>query len=65
MCIRDSLPEAAWPVFSLSTVGFDLNDLVRMAVDLLFDRIAAPEAEYRTQYVTSYFVTRSSLPVGP
>ncbi|MGN0096038.1 MAG: LacI family DNA-binding transcriptional regulator [Corynebacterium sp.] len=58
----DDLPEAAWPVFSLSTVGFDLNELVRSAVDLLFDRITAPEAEYRTRHVTSYFVTRSSLP---
>jgi LacI family transcriptional regulator len=60
----DDLPEAAWPVFSLSTVGFDLSELVRTAVDLLFERIEAPESEYRTRYVTSYFVTRSSLPAG-
>ncbi|WP_339996490.1 LacI family DNA-binding transcriptional regulator [Corynebacterium sp. USCH3] len=58
----DDLPEAAWPVFSLSTVGFDLNELVRTAVDLLFDRIAAPDSEYSTRHVASYFVTRSSLP---
>lgn len=58
----DDLPEASWPVFSLSTVGFDLNALARTAVDLLFDRIADGEADYRTVELPSYYVHRESLP---
>lgn len=58
----DDLPEAKWPIFSLSTVGFDLEKLAAVAVDLLFERIENPEADFKTVELPSYYVTRKSLP---
>lgn len=58
----DDLPEASWPVFCLSTVGFDLAELASTAVDLLFDRLRNPEGEFQTVELPSYFVARETLP---
>ena len=57
----DDLPEAAWPVFSLATVSFDLEELVRSAVELIYTRIEQPEAPFREIVLPTTFVHRSSL----
>jgi len=57
----DDLPEAAWPVFSLATVGFDLEKLVSSAVELIYSRIEHPDAPYREIVLPTTFVHRASL----
>lgn len=59
----DNLPEAAWPVFSLATVGFDLDRLVNSAVELIYERIKEPDAPVREIVLPTTFIHRASL--GP
>lgn len=59
----DDLPEASWPVFSIATVRFDLDELTKQAVDLLVERIAHPDAPFQRVTLPTSFVRRRSLSV--
>lgn len=57
----DDLPEASWPVFSLTTVAFDLPGMAARAAQLVADRIAAPERPFEHVEFPSELVVRSSV----
>lgn len=57
----DDLPEAAWPIVDLATVGFDIAGMARAAADLIVRRIEQPDAELERQQFASSFRLRRTL----
>ncbi|WP_309103325.1 LacI family DNA-binding transcriptional regulator [Microbacterium sp.] len=57
----DDLPEAAWPIVDLATVGFDIAGMARAAADLIVRRIEDPDAELERERFTSSFRLRRTL----
>lgn len=61
----DNLPEAAWPIIDLATIGYDIAGMARAAADLIVRRIEAPEAERENTPFESVFVFRRTLAEAP
>ncbi|MEN0022510.1 MAG: LacI family DNA-binding transcriptional regulator [Microbacterium sp.] len=61
----DDLPEAAWPIIDLATVGYDIVGMARAAADLVVRRIEDPSAEIRTSGFASTFIARRTLAPAP
>jgi len=59
----DDLPEAAWPIIDLATVGFDIAGMASASADLVVRRIEHPEAELERAVFASSFHPRRTL--GP
>jgi LacI family transcriptional regulator len=59
----DDLPEAAWPIIDLATVGFDIAGMASASADLVVRRIEHPDAELERTVFTSSFHPRRTL--GP
>jgi LacI family transcriptional regulator len=59
----DDLPEAAWPIIDLATVGFDIAGMASASADLVVRRIEHPEAELERAVFASSFHLRRTL--GP
>ncbi|WEK61750.1 MAG: LacI family DNA-binding transcriptional regulator [Candidatus Microbacterium colombiense] len=57
----DDLPEAAWPIVDLATVGYDIAGMASAAADLIVRRIEDREAPIENQRFASAFVPRSTL----
>ena len=57
----DDLPEAAWPIIDLSTIGYDITGMARAAADLIVRRIEHPDAERSELRFESSFVARSTV----
>ncbi|OAN33440.1 LacI family DNA-binding transcriptional regulator [Microbacterium sp. H83] len=57
----DDLPEAAWPIIDLATVGYDIAGMARAAADLIVRRIEDPTAAREHTRFESTFVPRSTL----
>ncbi|MFJ4998579.1 LacI family DNA-binding transcriptional regulator [Microbacterium sp. NPDC088619] len=57
----DDLPEAAWPIIDLATIGYDIAGMARTAADLIVRRIEDPQAELEKTRFESVFVSRSTL----
>lgn len=60
----DDLPEAAWPIIDLATVGYDIAGMARAAADLIVRRIEQPDAERESTRFESAFVPRRTLAVA-
>jgi LacI family transcriptional regulator len=61
----DDLPEAAWPIIDLATVGYDIVGMARAAADLIVRRIEDPDAEIRMSGFVSTFIPRRTLAPAP
>ena len=61
----DDLPEAAWPIIDLATVGYDIAGMARAAADLIVRRIENPDAERESTRFESAFVPRRTLTDAP
>lgn len=61
----DDLPEAAWPIIDLATVGYDIAGMARAAADLVVRRIEDPDAELQMAGFASAFVARRTLAAAP
>ncbi|WP_334149750.1 LacI family DNA-binding transcriptional regulator [Microbacterium sp.] len=61
----DDLPEAAWPIIDLATVGYDIAGMARAAADLIVRRIENPDAERESTRFESAFVPRRTLTAAP
>ncbi|MFJ4172798.1 LacI family DNA-binding transcriptional regulator [Microbacterium sp. NPDC089696] len=61
----DDLPEAAWPIIDLATVGYDIVGMARAAADLIVRRIEDPDAEIRMSGFVSTFIARRTLAPAP
>lgn len=59
----DDLPEAAWPIIDLATVGFDIAGMASASADLVVRRIEHPDAELERTVFASSFHPRRTL--GP
>ena len=59
----DDLPEAAWPIIDLATVGFDIAGMASASADLVVRRIEHPDAELERAVFASSFHGRRTL--GP
>lgn len=59
----DDLPEAAWPIIDLATVGFDIAGMASASADLVVRRIEHPDAELDRAVFASSFHLRRTL--GP
>lgn len=59
----DDLPEAAWPIVDLSTIGYDIAQMARAAAELVVRRIEQPDADRQELRFQSRYVARST--VGP
>lgn len=57
----DDLPEAAWPIVDLATVGYDIAGMAAAAADLVVRRIEQRDAPIEQTRFTSAFVPRRSL----
>ncbi len=57
----DDLPEAAWPIVDLATVGFDIAGMASAAADLIARRIEQPDAELEREQFESSFRLRRTL----
>lgn len=57
----DDLPEAAWPIIDLATIGYDIAGMARAAADLIVRRIEDPAAVLENTRFESVFVPRSTL----
>ena len=57
----DDLPEAAWPIIDLATVGYDIAGMARAAADLIVRRIEDPDAPRENTRFESVFVPRRTL----
>lgn len=57
----DDLPEAAWPIIDLATVGFDIAGMARAAADLIVRRIEDPTAPLEHTRFDSSFQDRRTL----
>lgn len=61
----DDLPEAAWPIIDLATVGYDIAGMARAAADLIVRRIEEPDADVQMTGFASTFVARRTLASAP
>lgn len=61
----DDLPEAAWPLIDLATVGYDIAGMARAAAGLIVRRIEDPAAERESERFGSAFVPRRTLAAAP
>ncbi|MFJ4223752.1 LacI family DNA-binding transcriptional regulator [Microbacterium sp. NPDC089695] len=61
----DDLPEAAWPIIDLATVGYDISGMAQAAADLIVRRIENPDAPLETAGFDSFFVSRRTLASAP
>lgn len=61
----DDIAMAAWEVFELTTVRQDLQEMCRIAVDLLLARITSPERETRQHVLPARLVCRATLARAP
>lgn len=61
----DDLPEAAWPIVDLATVGYDIAGMAVAAADLVVRRIEQRDAPIEQTRFASAFVPRRSLDVAP
>jgi LacI family transcriptional regulator len=57
----DDLPTASWPIIQLTTIAYDLEAMVRRAVDLLIQRIDEPGRPVEESAFKSRLVLRSTL----
>ncbi|WP_275092153.1 LacI family DNA-binding transcriptional regulator [Microbacterium sp. K24] len=57
----DDLPEAAWPIVDLATVGYDIAGMASAAADLIVRRIEDREAPIENMRFASSFVPRRTL----
>jgi LacI family transcriptional regulator len=57
----DDLPEAAWPIIDLATIGYDIAGMARTAADLIVRRIEDPTAALENTRFESVFVPRRTL----
>ena len=57
----DDLPEAAWPIIDLATIGYDIAGMARTAADLIVRRIEDPDAALEKTRFESAFVSRRTL----
>ncbi|KJQ54318.1 Ribose operon repressor [Microbacterium sp. SA39] len=57
----DDLPEAAWPIVDLATVGYDIVGMAEAAADLIVRRIEDRAAPIEYTRFTSAFVPRRTL----
>ncbi len=57
----DDLPSAAWPIIRLTTIAYDLDAMVRRAVELLVDRIENPQRPVEESAFESRLVMRDTL----
>lgn len=57
----DDLPEAAWPIIDLATIGYDIAGMARTAADLIVRRIEDPDAALENTRFESAFVPRRTL----
>lgn len=60
----DDLPEAAWPIVDLATVGYDIVGMAEAAADLIVRRIENREAPIEYTRFESVFVPRRTLAVA-
>ncbi|MBT2484324.1 MULTISPECIES: LacI family DNA-binding transcriptional regulator [unclassified Microbacterium] len=61
----DDLPEAAWPIIDLATVGYDISGMAVAAADLIVRRIEDREAPIDNTLFGSEFVPRRTLSAAP
>lgn len=61
----DDLPEAAWPIIDLATIGYDIAGMARTAADLIVRRIEDPAAELENARFESAFTSRRTLDAAP
>jgi LacI family transcriptional regulator len=57
----DDLPEAAWPIIDLATVGYDIVGMAEAAADLIVRRIEEREAPIENTRFDSAFMPRRTL----
>jgi LacI family transcriptional regulator len=61
----DDIELASWEAFELTTVRQPLSEMARTAVDLLTQRIEAPESTFRQLRFPSLLVTRKTTGMAP
>lgn len=61
----DDLPEAAWPLIDLATVGYDIAGMAQAAADLIVRRIEQPAVARQRIRFGSSFVARRTLAAAP
>lgn len=61
----DDLPEAAWPIVDLATVGYDIAGMASTAADLIVRRIEDRDAPIENTRFASALVPRRTLAAAP
>lgn len=57
----DDLPEAAWPIIDLTTIGYDIAGMARAAADLIVRRIEQPDSPLSQTVFNSALIQRATL----
>lgn len=57
----DDIPAANWPSYSLTTIRQPVNQMIQATIDLLIERIDAPQAEPVLKLIPGTLITRGSV----
>jgi len=59
----DDIPAASWPAYSLTTIRQPVNRMIEATLELLVERIEAPQAEPVLKFMPGVLIERSSVRV--
>ena len=59
----DDIPAASWPAYSLTTIRQPVNRMIEATLELLIERIEAPQAEPVLKFMPGVLIERSSVRV--
>lgn len=61
----DDLPEAAWPIIDLATIGYDIEGMAHAAAAVIVRRIEHPDEPIERIQFNSTFILRRTLGAAP